>query len=96
LRNGLRQDGLKLHEISELVPNVRQMCARDPVHVSTWRAPWPSQGKHGANFLESEPEVAGSPDESQYPRFGRSVDSPVCAENLIRVDDVMESPKLAE
>jgi hypothetical protein len=42
LRHRFRQDGLKLHEISELGPNIRQMCTRDPVHLSAWGAPWPS------------------------------------------------------
>jgi NAD/NADP transhydrogenase alpha subunit len=37
----------------------------------------------------SEPRVAASPDTVK--KF-----KAVCTENLIRVDDVMESPKLAE
>jgi hypothetical protein len=34
-------------------------------------------------------------DTASYGNFDRAID-PVCTENLIRVDDVMESPKLAE
>src|SRR5258708_33591273 len=50
------------------------MRARDLVHVGTRSALWPSQSQQGANLLKSEPEVAGSPDESQCPCFGWSVD----------------------
>jgi len=50
------------------------MRARDLVHIGTRSAFWTPEGKQSANLLKSEPEVAGSPDESQRPCFGRSVD----------------------
>lgn len=74
LRNRFRQDGFKLDEVREFFTNVRQMCARDLVHVGARSASWPSQSQQGANLLKCEPEVAGSPDEDQCPSFGRSVD----------------------
>jgi hypothetical protein len=74
LRDRFRQDGFKLDEVGEFIANARQMCARDFVHFGTRSALWSSQGQQGANLLRSEPVVAGTPDESQCPFFGWSVD----------------------
>src|SRR5437667_10316159 len=50
------------------------MRARNLVHVGTRSTLWPSQGQQSANLLKREPEVAGTPDESQRPFFGWPVD----------------------
>lgn len=37
-----RQDGFKLDEVGEFIPNARQVRARNLMHVGTRSTPWPS------------------------------------------------------
>ena len=49
--------------------------------------------KFGEALVNPPPAIMAPPDRAaDHPAVNR----PVCTENLIRVDDVMESPKLAE
>jgi hypothetical protein len=50
-----------------------------------------------AFFPGNEKRHRGETAEGQHLGFAsEAIPEPVCTENLIRVDDVMESPKLAE
>jgi hypothetical protein len=83
-----------------LVVQLQPVIAKPPV-VANARHPVDHQRFHPPERLErgsgSEAGVASADDEHGRVAVGvaQSLPAPVCTENFVRVDDVMELPKLA-
>ena len=73
----IRQDTLHCPEICNLRLNFGEMTCRKVAHLAACvLAVLGRKGQQRADFIEGEPERAGTADESEGPRFGRSVHSP--------------------
>src|SRR5262249_50403287 len=64
--HSIRQHTRHCAEIDNLCPNVRQVTRCNLAHLAAGvLAIVGGKGQQGANFVEREPELAGTPDESQ-------------------------------